>query len=638
MARKTTKAKASGAGRKANGNGGAKKATSKALMEQLKTFVRTKGVDYLKDSNISSVGIGYKLVGGKPTDQLAIQFTVKEKASAPESLDHLGTVRIPPSFKVGGVEIPTDVIRREFKAEYRLVAEASGSNRKVRLDPIRPGASVAHHKETAGTIGCLVFDQADGTPYILSNWHVLQGPEGEIGDEIVQPGPFDDNRTQLNRLGVLVRSHLGHAGDCAVATIEDRGSDADILDLDVKVTKLGEPDLGDKVVKSGRTTGVTRGVVTRVHTISRIDYGGATGEKEIGGFEIGVDPDHVPSNGEVSMGGDSGSVWLFVSKTGQPSTVMAGLHFAGEGSLDPNEHAVACYPQSVFEKLAISLAPPAVDGEAAGKGFNPDFLAERVELPKLSAANAKKAVTVGGSEVVPYTHFSLAMHKERRFAFWVGWNIDGGRLQKLSRKSIDFVLDPRVPKASQVGDELYAGNRLDRGHIARRADLLWGSAAEAKKANKDSFFFTNITPQMDDFNQSGLGGLWGRLEDAVFEDTEVEDLKVSVFGGPVFHDDDREFRDVQIPREFWKLIVFVENGKLKAKAFVLTQNLDELEALELDEFRVFQVAVTEIESRCGLTFPAALRAADSVGERLARRPEALRDRKPLGSQADIDWS
>jgi len=39
-----------------------------------------------------------------------------------------------------------------------------------------------------------------------------------------------------------------------------------------------------------------------------------------------------------------------------------------------------------------------------------------------------------------------------------------------------------------------------------------------------------------------LNGLWGRLEEAVFEDTDVENLKISVYGGPVFHDNDREFR------------------------------------------------------------------------------------------------
>lgn len=608
-----------------------------ALKEALKDFVRTRGKDYLKDPNISSVGIGYKMKGGVRTDELSVQFTVKEKA-VPEALEALGTTKIPSSFTIGGVTVPTDVIRRDFAVEYRVVPEAAGNQRKKRLDPLVPGISVANVKETAGTLGCVVFDKTDGTPYLLSNWHVLHGPNGAIGDEVVQPGPFDDNRTNLNHVGVLVRSHLGHAGDCALATIEGRAVTPEVMGLGVKVEQIGEPDIDDRVVKSGRTTAVTRGIVTRIHTIAKIDYGGTTGEQEVGGFEIGVDPANPPANGEVSMGGDSGSVWLFVSKSGKPTAVMAGLHFAGEGQGDPNEHAVACYPASVFEKLEISLTPSTTVPQGVGNGFSTGFLSKTVELPTLSAANKKKVFRINGSDVLHYTHFSLTMSRARRFAFWVAWNIDGGRLRKLSRKNIPFVIDPRVPEDVQTGDELYSDNRLDRGHIARRADLLWGGVAEAKRANVDSFFFTNITPQMDDFNQSSRGGLWGQLEDAVFADTEVEDLRVSLFGGPVFHDDDREFRDVQIPREFWKVIAFVEGGKLKAKAFLLTQSLDELEALELDRFKVFQVALSELESRCGISFAAALRSADTVGERIARRPEAIRERKPLESLAAIDWS
>ena len=606
-------------------------------MEALKDFVRSRGAEFLDDPNISSVGIGYKTTAGKTSKDLSIQFTVQEK-EMPEALERLSTRLIPESFNIGGVEVPTDVIKRQFSAEFRIVPEATASDRKVRLDPVVPGISVANVKETAGTIGCIVFDSLDGTPYILSNWHVLNGPSGAIGDEIVQPGPFDDNRTQKNRLGRLVRSHVGHAGDCAIATIEDRTFAAEIMDLKIRVEELGEPELGDKVIKSGRTTAVTHGVVTRVHTIAKIDYGGSVGVQQVGGFEIGVDPKNVPSDGEVSKGGDSGSVWMIKTKNGKASPVIAGLHFAGEGPGDPNEHAVACYPKSVFEKLGIALAPPARASEAVAVGFSTDFLSKRVDLPKLSAANSRKTATLNGSAVISYTHFSLTLNKDRRFAFWVAWNIDGSSLRKLSRKNIPFILDPRLSDAVQVGDELYAGNRLDRGHIARRADLLWGGAAEAKRANTDSFFFTNITPQMDDFNQGAKGGVWGQLEDAVFADTEVDQLKVSLFGGPVFIADDREFRGIQIPREFWKVIAFVENGKLKAKAFLLTQSLDELEALDLDEFKVFQVALTEIEDRCGLTFPSALKAADSVGERLARRPEAVEDRQPLGSIADIDWS
>jgi hypothetical protein len=65
------------------------------------------------------------------------------------------------------------------------------------------------------------------------------------------------------------------------------------------------------------------------------------------------------------------------------------------------------------------------------------------------------------------------------------------------------------------------------------------------------------------------------LEDALFDDVEVDDLRVSVSGGPVFTTDDRVFRNVALPREFWKVITFVEAGVLKTSAFLLTQNLDQ---------------------------------------------------------------
>ena len=614
-----------------------KGSASTKFMDSLRDFVRTRGSEFLRDGNISSIGVGYKIKDGKPTQEVSIQFTVRQKA-APEALESLRTEAIPKSFLIGGIEVPTDVIQRQFSAEYRLVSETAGNDRKKRLDPVVPGISVANVRVSAGTIGSIVYDRSDGTPYILSNWHVLQGSTGVIGDDIVQPGPHDDNRINLNRLGKLVRSHLGQAGDCAIATIEDRGSMPELFELGVVAAKLGEPALGDKVVKSGRTTGVTHGIVTRIHTLTKIDYEGAVGEQDIGGFEIGLDPQKLPDNGEISMGGDSGSVWLFKSSNGKATEVMAGLHFAGEGPTDPNEHAIACYPKSVFEKLEISLAPPTTIVEAVANGFAANFLSVRVDLPKLSSPNRQKAFTAGGSEAIHYTHFSLALNKIRRFAFWVGWNIDGGRLRKLSRKGIPFIFDSRVPKEFQIGDDLYSGNRLDRGHIARRADLLWGGPNEAKKANKDSFFFTNITPQMDDFNQGAKGGLWGQLEDAVFEDADVENLRVSVFGGPVFREDDRDFRGVKLPHEFWKLIAYVDAGELKAKAFLLTQNLDQLEIFELDAFKVYQVAVTEIEARCGITFPSSLRSADAAGERLMRQSEGLRARNPLGSIKDIDWS
>jgi endonuclease G len=604
---------------------------SAALMEQLKQFVRTKGPEFLKDPNISSIGIGYKVTDGVQTGQISIQFTVKQKA-APEALESLTTEHIPASIQIGGISVPTDVLERQYVPAFRIVAESVSSSRKKRTDPIQPGISLSNRKGTAGTIGCIVYDRTEGTPYVLSNWHVLQGANGAIGDKIVQPGPFDDNRLDKNYLGRLVRSHLGSAGDCAVCSIESRKINPSVLSLNVTPTEIGEPELGDKVTKSGRTTNVTHGIVSRIHTLVQLDYGGSTGTVEIGCFEITPDPQHLPGNGEISDGGDSGSLWMFKSANNKATSIMAGLHFAGESSNAEPEHALACYPKSVLEKLDISLKP-ATATPPKTLGYNPNFLSTAVAEPKLN--NSADAFKLKDSTTIDYTHFSLALSKTRHFAILVAWNIDGNSIKKISRKGIDFTLDKRIPESQQIGEPLYKNNGLDRGHIARRADLLWGSDAEAKQANKDSFFFTNIAPQMDNFNQSGKGGVWGKLEDALFEEADVENLRVSLFGGPVFRSDDKTYRGVKIPREFFKVLAFVEAGRLKAKAFLLTQNLSSLEAFELEPFKVFEVALEEIETRCKFKFPDNLREADHFPQAVTEA--AGSERKPLESVADIVW-
>lgn len=112
-------------------------------------------------------------------------------------------------------------------------------------------------------------------------------------------------------------------------------------------------------------------------------------------------------------------------------------------------------------------------------GYSADFLGTGVEVPFLDAAIRDDAVLWEVSEVIPYTHFSLCLSASRRLARWVGWNIDGAGLLLLSRTGLDFAKDPRLPAETQSGNELYAGNRLDRGHVARRSDLLGGVAGGA---------------------------------------------------------------------------------------------------------------------------------------------------------------
>ncbi len=614
-------------------------------IEKLRHYVRTTGPSFLEDKNITSIGIGYKVKDGRRTRELCVQFTVGSKPeSSGVGLEDLDTSPIPETLTVDGLEIPTDVIERTFVPAFQLVDVEAQDIRKMRLDPMIPGISVCHPSGSAGTLGLIVFDRETGDPCMLSNWHVLHRAAGELGDSVVQPGPHDDNNTDFNRAGTLIRSHLGPAGDCAIARIEDRTFERQILDLGVIPTQVARVDLDDVVIKSGRTTRVTRGIVRRIDVMAEIEYAGV-GVRQIGAFEIGPE-NGAPSTFEVSMGGDSGSAWLIANDDGTASETLAGLHFAGETAGNPDEHALACYAHAVLKKLDVALEPVADEDLEAGVatlGYSSQFLSTEAPTPRLSRAQMTDAFELDGRHLIPYTHFSVCLSKARGLARFVAWNIDGGRLRRLSRKGIRFELDPRVPEQFQHGNELYRNNNLDRGHLARRADLTWGSLEEAKRANRESFHYTNIAPQHASFNQSSRGGLWGELENAVFADVDVEDLRVSVVGGPVFRDDDPVHRDVQIPRDFWKLIAYTDtaDGKFKVRAFVLTQRdlLSDVEALELDPFRIFQMSLERLGDETGLDF-AALEPFDTfgadvelegLGEERRARVREVRDRAELFS-------
>lgn len=319
----------------------------------------------LAAKNVTSCGVGYRVKNGERTNELCIQCTVEQKATL-EELAARGINPLPEEVVDDGYAIPIDVVERSYKPSYQLDTGASPQSavedaheiRRSRLDPIRPGASVSHIDGTAGTIGAIVFDKESGEPLILSNWHVLHGPTGAYGDTVVQPGPYDDPDVAENSCGLLVRSVLGMAGDCAVATIEGRTYEQAMLETNTTPKRIATANLDDLVVKSGRTTGVTYGIVSRVGVVVKLNYGDPVGTKEIGGFEIRVNPDKPPENGEVSMGGDSGSLWM-IDGDDTSSDIAVGLHFAGEVDPDPNEeHAVACKITSVCEKLKITFEDP----------------------------------------------------------------------------------------------------------------------------------------------------------------------------------------------------------------------------------------------------------------------------------------
>jgi endonuclease G len=272
------------------------------------------------------------------------------------------------------------------------------------------------------------------------------------------------------------------------------------------------------------------------------------------------------------------------------------------------------------------------------EGYDPGFLpGHTVPLPGLSDALVPLAALnrqAAGEPryVLPYHHFSVVLHKERRLALFTAVNIDGRTSQSLRREADHWSLDPRVDVTEQVGEEIYRDNPLDRGHLVRRLDPAWGAtAAIAQLGNDDTFHFTNCSPQHKDFNQNKT--TWAGLEDYVLNNADNADLKVSVVTGPVLAADDDRYRGVQLPRQFWKVVAMVKSdGALSATAYLLSQE-ELIKGLEIapaefsyGAYRTFQVPVRRIAELTGLSF-GELPDADPL-ERLESTGEVKEIRGP----------
>ena len=345
-------------------------------------------------------------------------------------------------------------------------------------------------------------------------------------------------------------------------------------------------------------------------------------------------------------------------------TASAGASAAGSTSPTPSgpgsEDSVAS-PRSVTVPLQITLrvgdqppsaaVPTAARDEAVTidpvytdrQGYDPQFLgtgAWMVPLPALSDALAPLAAinslaTGEPRYVLPYHHFSVVLNIERRLAFYTAVNIDGASSLRLRRETDHWFFDPRVPQQQQTGEGVYQDNPLDRGHLVRRLDPAWGpSAAAAKIANDDTFHFTNCTPQHHEFNAGQT--LWAGLEDYILDNADNLKFRVNVFSGPALAVDDDQYRGVQLPRQFWKVVTMVkQGGEMSATAYLLSQEqlIQGLEiapeAFSYGAYRTYQVPVQRIEDLTGLSF-GSLADADPFGREeaaiLARevtRPEEL---------------
>jgi len=269
-----------------------------------------------------------------------------------------------------------------------------------------------------------------------------------------------------------------------------------------------------------------------------------------------------------------------------------------------NNYAAAAVQKSEQDEIIVEGVPEDYENR---KGYDRDFLGNEhgLPLPEIIDEHLRDDIlkyNAGGDDemVLTYQHFSVIMSTSRRQCFFSAVNIDGKTSVPMARGP--WRLDPRIPKDAQIIKECYgSAPKFSRGHMTRREDPIWGSSREAIEGNADSMHVTNTVPQMQVMN----AGIWLKLENYALQNARKDDMRISVFTGPVFKKGDPVKYGVIIPLAFWKVIAFIHDktGELCATGYRISQ-----EEFLVDTEFVFgahetrQVAISSIEEETGLSF------------------------------------
>lgn len=126
-------------------------------------------------------------------------------------------------------------------------------------------------------------------------------------------------------------------------------------------------------------------------------------------------------------------------------------------------------------------------------------------IPHLNPANyyVEHTVSVNNQTVFNY---ALEWNDTMKHSEWVAFVFDKITKQDNVSRTDAWDVDPQLPKEMQVDNASHRNDGFDRGHICASEDRVY-----SKDANKQTFYYSNMSPQLKSFN----GGFWAAFEDRV---------------------------------------------------------------------------------------------------------------------------
>ncbi len=219
-----------------------------------------------------------------------------------------------------------------------------------------------------------------------------------------------------------------------------------------------------------------------------------------------------------------------------------------------------------------------------------------MELPQVKDASAWHAHTT----ILRFNRvrdYSFSYNEPCLVADWVAYPLytDFAK-NRVDRSNSAWVSDPFLTKQSNVtagGSYEFSSKGYDRGHQVPSADRAGGAMT-----NQHTFYCSNVTPQLHDFN----GGIWEKLESAVRTWSSSSDTTYVVTGCvadntcPTVKDHDGQA--VAVPKAYYKAVLHRKGNTYQAAGFYL----EHTNTIAGGNYKDYAMTLTDLEKKTGMTF------------------------------------
>jgi endonuclease G len=205
------------------------------------------------------------------------------------------------------------------------------------------------------------------------------------------------------------------------------------------------------------------------------------------------------------------------------------------------------------------------------------------------------------TEIVRHSAFILSYQEEYEIASWVLHRLVKEAASGKAERSNEFLPDPLVESGSAVTQD-YSRSGYDRGHLCPAGDFK-----HDKELEDETFYMSNMSPQVPDFNR----GIWSDLENKVRSWVKKRG-ELIIVTGPILKKGlptIGRMNKIAVPEKFYKIIY--DPATEEAIAF-LFPNEGSVELV-----KSFTISIDELETMTGIDFFAKL--PDSLEQKIERQ-------------------